>query len=181
MRSIRLITLLMILLPVTVQGQEASNGWKEVIVSEGGFAITLPDGVMRDKRYMGDGNDTRMGDRIRAVNDALIFEASFSPLSAEEAKQKREIVSNMTISKVHPGWGDALCQTKFKINGYPAVETLFRHRPGGYFRLREVVTNTRHYYLVVESKDRDGSVQAVRSAEAERFLNSFVLIDKKTQ
>ena len=105
MRSIRLIALLMVLLPVRVQGQEASNGWKEVIVSEGGFAITLPDGVMRDKRYMGDGNDTRMGDRIRAVNDALIFEASFSPLSAEEAKQKREIVSNITISKVHPGMG----------------------------------------------------------------------------
>ena len=105
MRRICLIPLLVVLLPVRAHGQEASNGWKEVVVSEGGFAITLPDGVMRDKRYMGDGNDTRMGDRIRAVNDALIFEASFSPLSAEEAKQKRDFVSNITISKVHPRMG----------------------------------------------------------------------------
>lgn len=180
MRSIRLLALLVVLLPLSVQGQEASNGWKEVVVPEGGFAVTLPEEVTRDQRYMGDTKEGRMADRVRAVTNAVVFEVAYTPLSPAEAKQKREYISTVTLDQLKD-WGDPLCQNKFAVNGHPAVETLFRGRQGVYFRLRQIVTNDRFYYVVVESKKRDASVEDVRSAEVERFLSSFKLTDKKTR
>ena len=180
MRSIRLLALLVVLLPLSIQGQEKSDSWKEVVVPEGGFAVTLPEEVMKDQRFMGDEKEGRMADRVRAATKAVVFEVAYTPLSAAEAKQKREYISNLTLDQLK-GWGDPLCQTKFQVNGHPAVETLFRGVHGNYFRFRQIATNDRYYYVVVESLKRDANSEEVRSAEVERFLSSFTLTAKKTR
>ena len=158
------------------------SSWKEVSPEGEGFSIKFP-GEPRIKEMIGT-IEVSKGKLLRLLQfdgGSLFYQITYCSISPEEARQAQSKlkgeVTTEDAAKIKDKLGsEMLDKRSLTVEGYPAKDIINAGPTKGYGRSLTLATNTHIYVLALGAM----TLEAVRSKEAEYFLNSFKLTDRRS-
>lgn len=143
-------------------GEASAGGWKRFQAGWTGFSALLPHEPYtgNDGSWIFDARDSATGQHFRIIRSDLHHfefagEDSVDLVLLQESFAASDFIDSL-VEKRPMVW-----------KGYPALEAVYRHKEGGFFRVRFIISGPRYYTLVAFGKERNNPY--------ELFFSSFEL------
>ncbi|HEU4472348.1 MAG TPA: TraB/GumN family protein [Flavisolibacter sp.] len=148
---------------INIQEHKAGE-WLGFTPSTGGFSVSLPQ---RPFISIGGNGDTKRLEYAafdKQGNNYLIMQASLRNYSY--AEEDSFVLNLMDESYAYSGFIDRKLERRFtRHDGFPALESRYRHKDSSYSTVRHIIRGALHYVLLAHYKKEDEQVK--------QFFRSF--------